>query len=78
MVKERIRMKKIKIPVDYIFDYREPATLRRFLTERGKILGRRMTGISAKHQRALTIAVKRARILGLVSFTSTHDLKAPL
>lgn len=77
-MKERIRFKKIKIPEDYVFDYKEPATFRRFLTERGKILGRRLTGISAKHQRALTLAVKRARILGLVSFTSTHDLKAPL
>lgn len=77
-MKERIRFKKIKIPEDYVFDYKEPATFRRFLTERGKILGRRLTGISAKHQRALTLAVKRARILGLVSFTSTHDLKAPI
>jgi len=78
MARERIRVKKIKIPKEYVFDYREPATFKRFLTERGKILGRRLTGINAKHQRALTKAVKRARILGLVSFTSSHDLKAPL
>jgi small subunit ribosomal protein S18 len=46
--------------VDHI-DYKEVSRLRRFLSERGKILPRRITGTCAKHQRPLTAALKRAR-----------------
>ena len=42
-------------------DYKDVATLRKYISERGKILPRRITGTCAKHQRAITLAVKRAR-----------------
>ncbi|MDR0910061.1 MAG: 30S ribosomal protein S18 [Spirochaetaceae bacterium] len=51
-------------------DYKDPDTLRRFITERGKILPRRITGTCAKHQRVLAIAIKRARILALLPFVA--------
>lgn len=51
-------------------DYKDISTLRRFLTERGKIKSRRKTGTCAKHQRRLAIAVKRARHLALLPFTA--------
>ena len=51
-------------------DYKDVAKLRRFITERGKILPRRVTGTSAKNQRKLTVAIKRARIMGLLAFVS--------
>jgi small subunit ribosomal protein S18 len=50
-------------------DYKDIAKLKRFVSERGKILPRRITGNCAKHQRALTIAVKRARHVALMAFT---------
>ncbi len=53
-------------------DYKDKATLRRFLTERGKIKSRRKTGTCAKHQRRLAIAVKRARLLALLPITAEH------
>jgi small subunit ribosomal protein S18 len=49
-------------------DYKDVKKLQRFVTERGKILPRRVTGTCAKHQRALTIAIKRARIVALMPF----------
>ena len=51
-------------------DYKDPDTLRRFVTERGKILPRRITGSCAKHQRALAVAIKRARALAFLPFVS--------
>jgi small subunit ribosomal protein S18 len=53
-------------------DYKDISTLRRFLTERGKIKSRRKTGTCAKHQRRLAVAVKRARHLALLPFTAEH------
>ncbi len=47
-------------------------TLRRSLTDRGKIKSRRKTGTCAKHQRRLSLAVKRARYLALLPFTAEH------
>jgi small subunit ribosomal protein S18 len=49
-------------------DYKDADTLRRFTTERGKILPRRITGTCAKHQREVAAAVKRARVLALLPF----------
>ncbi|MEM7769919.1 MAG: 30S ribosomal protein S18 [Cyanobacteria bacterium P01_E01_bin.6] len=49
-------------------DYKDVELLRKFITERGKILPRRITGLTAKQQRDLTIAVKRARVLALLPF----------
>ena len=54
---------------DYI-DYKDVAKLRRFISERGKILPRRVTGTCAHHQRGLTVAIKRARHLALLPFSS--------
>ena len=51
-------------------DYKDIARLRRFLSERAKILPRRVTGCCAHHQRKLTIAIKKARHLALLPYTS--------
>ena len=51
-------------------DYKDIARLRRFLWERAKILPRRVTGTCAHHQRALTVAIKRARHLALLPYIS--------
>ncbi|MGM9572640.1 MAG: 30S ribosomal protein S18 [bacterium] len=50
-------------------DYKDTNRLRKYITERGKILPRRITGNCAKHQRQLTIAIKRARQIALLPFT---------
>lgn len=51
-------------------DYKDLVKLRRYITERGKILPRRITGNCALHQRQLTVAIKRARIMALLPYTS--------
>jgi small subunit ribosomal protein S18 len=51
-------------------DYKNADTLRRFITERGKILPRRITGTCAKHQRALAASIKQARIIALLPFVA--------
>ena len=51
-------------------DYKDVARLRRFTSERGKILPRRMTGTCAKHQRQLSQAIKRARTIALLPYVS--------
>ena len=54
---------------DNVIDYKDTAKLKRYVSERGKILPRRITGNCAKHQRALTVAVKRARHIALMPYT---------
>ena len=49
-------------------DYKDDKMLHRFLTERGKILPSRLSGITARHQRQLSIAIKRARYLALLHY----------
>ena len=51
-------------------DYKDIARLRRYMSERGKILPRRVTGTCARHQRELTVAIKRARHLALLPYTA--------
>ena len=51
-------------------NYKDVETLRRFVTERGKILPRRVTGNCAKHQRKLAVAIKRARSMALIPFSA--------
>lgn len=51
-------------------DYKDVARLRRYISERAKILPRRVTGTCARHQRELTVAIKRARHLALLPFSS--------
>jgi len=55
--------------ITYI-DYKDVDTLRKFISERGKILPRRVTGTSAKYQRMLTKAIKRARTMALLPYTT--------
>lgn len=49
-------------------DYKDVTKLKRYISERGKILPRRITGNCAKHQRALTVAIKRARHIALIPY----------
>jgi small subunit ribosomal protein S18 len=49
-------------------DYKDEKLLQRFLTERGKILPSRLSGITARHQRQLSVAIKRARYLALLPY----------
>lgn len=51
-------------------DYKDIAKLRKFVTEKGKIVPRRMSGVCAKHQRMLATAIKRARVMGLLPFSA--------
>ena len=62
------RLSPIK-PGDPI-DYKDVDLLKKFITDRGKILPRRLTGLTAKQQRDLTNAVKRARIVALLPFVN--------
>jgi small subunit ribosomal protein S18 len=56
--------------VDYI-DYKDTALLRKFISDRGKIRARRVTGVSAQQQRQIAKAVKNAREMALLPYTST-------
>lgn len=53
---------------DNVIDYKDAAKLRRYISERGKILPRRVTGNCAKHQRQITSAIKRARHLAILPY----------
>lgn len=55
--------------IEYI-DYKDTDLLRKFISERGKILPRRVTGTKAKYQRMLTVAIKRARQMALLPYTT--------
>jgi ribosomal protein S18 len=75
MRRERGRRPKRKIClfcVDKVesIDYKDAAKLRRYITERGKILPRRISGNCAKHQRQVTVAIKRARNIALLPFSA--------
>jgi len=73
MMKKRRKIQKIivkGVKPDTKFDYKDVALLRQFITDRGKIIGRSRTGMTAKQQRALTKAIKRARILAMLPFAS--------
>jgi small subunit ribosomal protein S18 len=60
----RFCMQKLKL------DYKDADALRRFITERGKILPRRITGTCAKHQRALALSIKQARSIALLPYVA--------
>ena len=68
----RKRKKVCSYCVDKVehIDYKDTAKLRRYLSERGKILPRRTTGICAAHQRQLTVAIKRARHIALLPYVA--------
>lgn len=56
---------------ELVIDYKNPQLLKNFLTDRGKIIPARISGLSARQQRQLTKAIKRARMLALLPFTSS-------
>ncbi|MEG1972375.1 MAG: 30S ribosomal protein S18 [Oscillospiraceae bacterium] len=66
------RKKVCSFCVDKIhdIDYKDVAKLRRFLSDRGKIVPRRVTGSCARHQRQLTLAIKRARHIALLPYVT--------
>ena len=68
----RPRKKVCSFCVDKVeqIDYKDVAKLRRYITERGKILPRRISGNCAKHQRQVTVAIKRARNIAILPFTA--------
>jgi len=55
---------------DNDFNYKNERKLRNYITDRGKIIPRRISGTCAKHQRKLTVAIKRARHMAILPFTS--------
>jgi small subunit ribosomal protein S18 len=57
-----------------VINYKDPKSLKYFITERGKIIPRRISGTCAKHQRSLTTAIKRARTIALLPYVGTLDL----
>ena len=54
---------------DFVLDYKNADQLKKFINEKGKILPRRATGACAKHQRDITLAIKRARTIAVLPFT---------
>jgi len=56
-------------------DYKDPSKLRPYISDRGKIEPRRRTGVCARHQRTLAVAIKRARHLALLPYVPTHAYK---
>ncbi|MCA2960897.1 MAG: 30S ribosomal protein S18 [Silvanigrellales bacterium] len=71
--KRRYSRPKRVLDPQIIFDYKDVQLLRRFVTEHGKIVPRRISGASAQQQRDLTIAVKRARMVALLGYGPTND-----
>lgn len=72
--KKPARKKPDKFYLDRIvvIDWKDERRLRRFITDRGKIAARRITGTNARHQRQLAIAIKRARHMALLPFVKEH------
>lgn len=72
--KRPVRRKKCKFCLDRVehIDYKDERRLRRFMTDRGKITPRRITGTCARHQRMLSMAIKRARMIALVPFVREY------
>ena len=72
MANDRKRKKVCSFCVDKVahIDFKDTAKLRRYLSERGKILPRRTTGTCAAHQRQLTVAIKRARHIALLPYVA--------
>jgi small subunit ribosomal protein S18 len=71
-MRRKSRKKTCQFCVDKVesIDYKDISKLRRYLTERAKIVPRRINGNCAKHQRQLTAAIKRARYIALLPFTA--------
>jgi small subunit ribosomal protein S18 len=69
---KQIKRKVCKLCVEKVerIDYKDDRRIGRFVTDRGKIVPRRISGTCARHQKQITLAVKRARVLALLPFTS--------
>ncbi|ACF13122.1 ribosomal protein S18 [Chloroherpeton thalassium ATCC 35110] len=70
-VAQNAKKKQVRNQVVF-FDYRDDRKLRRFINEQGKIIPRRITGLSAKEQRLLTKSIKWARHLAIIPFVSNQ------
>ncbi len=68
------RPKRILDP-NISFDYKDTQLLRRFVTEHGKIVPRRISGASARQQRELTLAVKRARVMAILAYGPNSEMR---
>lgn len=70
--RRRSRKRVCNFCVDKVeeIDYKDVNRLKKYITERGKILPRRISGNCASHQRELTVAIKRARVVALLPFTA--------
>ena len=79
-VHPRKRKKVCSFCVDKVthIDFKDTVKLRRYLSERGKILPRRTTGTCAAHQRQLTVAIKRARHIALLPYVAEYERSKPL
>jgi small subunit ribosomal protein S18 len=71
-MKRRKKACPFKVAKVQMIDYKDLETLKRFVTERGKLLPRRITGVCAKYQRQLALAVKRARHMAMLPFSSAE------
>lgn len=71
IVRKRFQRKKVcRFCTDKVdIDYKDAKSLRNYITERGKIMPKRLTGACAKHQRTLAMAIKTARIIAILPFT---------
>ena len=69
---KQLKRKVCKLCVEKVerIDYKDDRRIGRFVTDRGKIVPRRISGTCARHQKQITLAVKRARIIALLPFTS--------
>ncbi len=71
--KRRLTMRKKRtLDPSIAIDYKKPDVLKRFITDRGKIIPRRISGATAKQQRRICLSIKRARYLGLLPFCVAH------
>nr|YP_009425042.1 ribosomal protein S18 [Ampelopteris prolifera]ASU93744.1 ribosomal protein S18 [Ampelopteris prolifera] len=71
--KRSLRRRSPSIRSDETIDYKNTSLLRRFVSEQGRILSRRMNRLTSKQQRSVAIAIKRARILALLPFSNNEN-----
>ncbi len=67
--------RKRTLDPNIVIDYKKADVIKRFITERGKIIPRRVSGATAEQQRAITVAVKRARFLALIPYSLSHEVE---
>nr|YP_010117268.1 ribosomal protein S18 [Neocheiropteris ovata]QPM99533.1 ribosomal protein S18 [Neocheiropteris ovata] len=71
--KRSLRRRSPSIRSDEIIDYKNTSLLRRFVSEQGRILSRRMNRLTSKQQRSIATAIKRARILASLPFSNSES-----